>query len=49
MARTYKKEASQLTVVSRYDDQAVRSAILGTVRILRNVVIVKFPTQSIKM
>jgi len=49
MARTYKKEASQLAMVSRYDVKAVRSAIFGTIGIPRFVVIVKFPTQRIRM
>jgi hypothetical protein len=49
MARTYKKEASQLTMDSRYDVKAVRSAIFGTAGIRSVVFIVKFPTQRIKM
>jgi len=49
VARTYKHEASQLTMVSRYDVKAVRSAIFGTVGIPRVDVFVKFPIQRIKM
>jgi hypothetical protein len=44
MARSYQKEASQLTMVRRYDVKAVRRAIFVTAEIQRVVVIVKFLT-----
>jgi hypothetical protein len=49
MARTYNKGASQLTIVSRYNAKAVRSAIYGSVGIRRVVVIVNFPTKYVKI